>query len=218
MCVELEEEKFRISDNKMLPTRCWICILLLIPFISVGSAQNSSSTVGTFCVAIATADPTALQDGLNWACGSGGADCSPIQEGQACYEANNLVELASYAYNDYYHKAGSSGGTCSFNGTAATTTTDPSHGSCIFSGSTQSSTTTTNSSSTGSTGFAPNPMSSIFSPPPPSSINGFSNTSITSPTDGSGTFSKSTQNAVSLYALVYTTYLVLLLHLLSCYI
>lgn len=31
-----------------------------------------------------------------------GADCSFIQEGQACYEANNLVELASYAYNDHY--------------------------------------------------------------------------------------------------------------------
>ncbi|KAF3322925.1 glucan endo-1,3-beta-glucosidase 4 isoform X2 [Carex littledalei] len=194
-------------------TRWWICILLLISLISVGSAQNSSST--TFCVAIATADPTALQEGLNWACGSGGADCSPIQEGQVCYEANNLVELASYAYNDYYHKAGSSGGTCNFNGTATTVTTDPSHGSCIFSGSTQSNTTTTTTNSS-STGFAPNPMSSLFSPPPPSSLTGFSNTSITSPTDG--TFSKSTQNAVSLYALVYTTYLVLLLHLLSCYI
>ncbi|XP_078160032.1 glucan endo-1,3-beta-glucosidase 2-like [Carex rostrata] len=200
----------------MLPTRCWICILLLISLISVGSAQNSSSTGGTFCVAIATADTTALQDGLNWACGSGGADCSLIQQGQACYEANNLVELASYAYNDYYHKAGSSGGTCNFNGTATTTTTDPSHGSCIFAGSTQSSTTTTtNSTSTGSTSFAPNPMSSIFSPPPPSTLTGFSNTSITSPTDG--TYSKSTRNAVSLYALIYTTYLVLLLHLLSCY-
>jgi hypothetical protein len=194
----------------MAPTRWWICILLLISFISVGSAQNSSSL---FCVAIATADPTALQDGLNWACGSGGADCAPIQEGQPCYEANNLVELASYAYNDYYHKAGSSGGTCSFNGTAATTTNDPSHGSCIFSGSTQSSTTTTttNSSSTSTP-----PMSSIFSPPPPSSITGFSNSNITSSTDG--TFSKSSKNAVSLYALVYTTYLLLLLHLLSCYI
>jgi glucan endo-1,3-beta-glucosidase 4 len=89
------------------------------------SAQNSSST-GMFCVAIATADPTTLQEGLNWACGMGGADCSSIQEGQPCYEANNLVEIASYAYNDYYHKTASTGGTCSFNGTATTTTTDPS--------------------------------------------------------------------------------------------
>ncbi|KAJ4764670.1 hypothetical protein LUZ62_029940 [Rhynchospora pubera] len=191
----------------MLPTRWWICILLIISLLSVGSAQNSSSMVGMFCVAIATADPTALQDGLNWACGSGGADCTPIQEGGACYEANNLVELASYAYNDYYHKNAATGGTCSFSGTAMTTNTDPSHGSCIFAGSTQSSTSNTNSSS----GFTP--TNSLFSPPP-TSISGFGNTNITS-TDG--TFSKSSRNAVSLGVIVYTTYLLLILHLLSSY-
>ncbi|KAF0911998.1 hypothetical protein E2562_012807 [Oryza meyeriana var. granulata] len=100
-----------------------------------GGARRSLATAGTFCVALQNADPTALQAGLNWACGPGQADCSAIQPGGACYKQNNLAALASYAYNDYYQKMASTGATCSFNGTATTTTTDPSSGSCVFSGS-----------------------------------------------------------------------------------
>lgn len=91
---------------------------------------------GTFCLALQNADPTALQAGLNWACGQGHADCSAIQPGGPCYKQNNLPALASYAYNDYYHKMASTGATCSFNGTATTTASDPSSGSCVFAGST----------------------------------------------------------------------------------
>uniref|UniRef100_A0A0D9VUH9 X8 domain-containing protein n=1 Tax=Leersia perrieri TaxID=77586 RepID=A0A0D9VUH9_9ORYZ len=100
-----------------------------------GGARRSLATAGTFCVALQNADATALQAGLNWACGPGQADCSAIQPGGPCYKQNNLPALASYAYNDYYQKMSSTGATCSFNGTATTTTTDPSSGSCVFSGS-----------------------------------------------------------------------------------
>lgn len=91
-----------------------------------GSGRRRSLATGTFCVALQNADPTALQAGLSWACGQGQADCSAIQPGGACYKQNNLAALASYAYNDYYQKNAGTGATCSFNGTATTTATDPS--------------------------------------------------------------------------------------------
>ena len=54
---------------------------------------------------------------------------------QQCYKADDIVAVASYAFNDYYHRTQASGGTCNFNGTATISSTDPSHGSCVFAGS-----------------------------------------------------------------------------------
>uniref|UniRef100_A0A0E0D196 X8 domain-containing protein n=1 Tax=Oryza meridionalis TaxID=40149 RepID=A0A0E0D196_9ORYZ len=100
-----------------------------------GERRSLATSAGTFCVALQNADAAALQAGLNWACGPGQADCAAIQPGGACFKQNNLPALASYAYNDYYQKMASTGATCSFNGTATTTTADPSSGSCVFTGS-----------------------------------------------------------------------------------
>ncbi|RCV13692.1 hypothetical protein SEVIR_2G377200v4 [Setaria viridis] len=97
---------------------------------------ESPALRGMFCVANSSAPHGALKHSLDWACGPGSANCSAIQPGQPCYESDNIVAVASYAFNDYYHRTQSSGGTCSFNGTAMITSTDPSHGSCIFAGST----------------------------------------------------------------------------------
>jgi len=85
-----------------------------------------------FCVAKPGADPTALQVGLNWACGPGQANCAPIQPGGPCYKQNNLEALASYAYNDYYQKNFATGGSCNFDGTAMTTTADPSKSTVYY--------------------------------------------------------------------------------------
>ncbi|XP_066379620.1 glucan endo-1,3-beta-glucosidase 4-like [Miscanthus floridulus] len=113
--------------------------LAVVPYYYYGygytGGQRRSLATGTFCVALQNADPAALQAGLNWACGPGHADCSAIQPGGACYQQNKLPALASYAYNEYYQKMASTGATCSFNGTATTTTSDPSSGSCVFAGS-----------------------------------------------------------------------------------
>ncbi|XP_025800835.1 glucan endo-1,3-beta-glucosidase 4 isoform X2 [Panicum hallii] len=97
---------------------------------------ESPALRGMFCVANSSAPHSALKHSLDWACGPGSANCSAIQPGQPCYESDNIVAIASYAFNDYYHRTQASGGTCSFNGTAMITSTDPSHGSCIFAGST----------------------------------------------------------------------------------
>lgn len=104
------------------------------------SARISGNSSTTFCVAKDDADSDKLQDGLNWACGQGQANCAAIQEGRPCFTPDTLKNHASFAYNDYYQKMRSAGGTCDFDGTATTTTIDPSYGSCIFTGSSNSST------------------------------------------------------------------------------
>ncbi|KAG6632674.1 hypothetical protein CIPAW_13G175400 [Carya illinoinensis] len=101
--------------------------------------ENSSVV---FCVVKPGADSDKLQDGLNWACGPGQANCTAIQSGQTCYYPDTIENHASYAYNDYYQKMRSVGGTCDFSGTAMTTTNDPSSGSCHFAGSSNSNTST----------------------------------------------------------------------------
>ncbi|XP_078149889.1 O-Glycosyl hydrolases family 17 protein isoform X2 [Carex rostrata] len=115
-------------------------------------SNNGESTgpVGMFCVANSSMPVSALKQGLDWACGPGSANCSVIQPGKPCYQSDNIVAVASYAYNDYYHKTQASGGTCNFNNTAMLTSTDPSFGSCIFAGSSGS-----NSSRVGPTAFGP---------------------------------------------------------------
>ncbi|RWV81165.1 hypothetical protein BHE74_00055704 [Ensete ventricosum] len=91
-----------------------------------GTRRSLSSSNLVFCVANSSASPSALRSGLDWACGPGSANCSAIQPGQPCYRDDNLVALASYAYNDYYRKMRAIGGTCDFGDTAMITATDPS--------------------------------------------------------------------------------------------
>ncbi|KAL6841931.1 hypothetical protein ACP4OV_028443 [Aristida adscensionis] len=157
----------------MLNKRLQGCLLLVVFLIAYASGSRAESTVdpeqaaapaapdseagerrslataanGLFCVAKQGADPAALQTGLNWACGPGHADCTAIQQGGPCYKQNNLPALASYAYNDYYQRNANSGATCSFNGTATTTPTDPSSGQCVFAGSSMAGGGTTPSAS-----------------------------------------------------------------------
>ncbi|KAG2685533.1 hypothetical protein I3760_10G129800 [Carya illinoinensis] len=75
-----------------------------------------------------------LQAALDWACGPGKVDCSPLLQGKPCYEPDNVLAHATYAFDTYYHKMGKDLGSCDFNGVAAITTTNPSHGSCMFPG------------------------------------------------------------------------------------
>lgn len=79
-----------------------------------------------WCVAKNNAEDAALQGALDWACGPGGADCSPIQQGGPCYDPNDVQMMASYAFNDYYLKHGLTDDSCSFSNNAAVTSLNPS--------------------------------------------------------------------------------------------
>uniref|UniRef100_A0A6N2MAN5 glucan endo-1,3-beta-D-glucosidase n=1 Tax=Salix viminalis TaxID=40686 RepID=A0A6N2MAN5_SALVM len=122
---------------------------------SLSTTDQITGNNSDFCVAKPNADPGKLQAGLDWACGQGGASCNAIQEGQPCYLPNTYQNHASYAYNDYYQKKRSVGATCDFDGTAATTTVDPGHGSCKYTG---SSNITPNSIGGFTTTVAPGPV------------------------------------------------------------
>ncbi|KAL6842605.1 hypothetical protein ACP4OV_027449 [Aristida adscensionis] len=85
---------------------------------------------GSWCVASQSANPTALQVALDYACGYG-ADCSQIQQGGSCFNPDTVHDHASYAFNSYYQK-NPVPTSCDFGGTATLTTTDPSSGSCQY--------------------------------------------------------------------------------------
>ncbi|XP_043689602.1 PLASMODESMATA CALLOSE-BINDING PROTEIN 5-like [Telopea speciosissima] len=85
-----------------------------------------------WCVAKNSAEDSTLQSALDWTCGPGGADCGPIQQGGPCYDPNNLQNMASYAFNDYFLKHGTTRESCNFGNTGDLTSLDPSNGKCVF--------------------------------------------------------------------------------------
>ncbi|KAL8158526.1 hypothetical protein V2J09_000063 [Rumex salicifolius] len=102
-----------------------------------------------WCVAKNNAEDTALQQALNWACGPGAADCGPIQQGGSCYDPNDLLGMASYAFNNYCVKNGMTDDACNFSNTAALTSLDPSHDGCKLPSSSVNVVNATGSSSVG---------------------------------------------------------------------
>lgn len=102
--------------------------LILHAFLLVVRAQNGGLVISTqlWCVAKNNAEDAALQGALDWACGQGGADCSPIQQGGTCYNPSDIQQMASYAFNDYYLKHGMTDESCSFDNSAAVTSLNPS--------------------------------------------------------------------------------------------
>lgn len=105
--------------------------LLLFLGVTIVEAQQEGKAVvqqqQLWCVAKNNAEDTALQQALDWACGPGGANCGPIQNSGPCYDPNDLIDMATYAFNDYCLKHGMSDETCNFSNTAALTALDPSN-------------------------------------------------------------------------------------------
>ncbi|EOA13340.1 hypothetical protein CARUB_v10026374mg [Capsella rubella] len=86
----------------------------------------------TWCVANGKTTKEKLQEGLDYACGEGGADCRPIQPGATCYDPESLEAHASYAFNSYYQKNARGTGTCDFKGAAYVVSQPPKYGKCEF--------------------------------------------------------------------------------------
>ncbi|XP_020266283.1 major pollen allergen Ole e 10, partial [Asparagus officinalis] len=122
------------------------------PYPATGNSGQS------WCAASQSASETALQVGLDYACGYGGADCSEIQQGGSCFNPDTVRDHASYAFNSYYQKNPSQT-SCDFGGTAIITNTDPSSSTCQYPSLSTSSSTlnTTNPIGGGSTVFGPSP-------------------------------------------------------------
>ncbi|KAF7816330.1 glucan endo-1,3-beta-glucosidase 2 [Senna tora] len=100
-----------------------------------GAVLANDTTNQTYCIAKDGADPKMLQAALDWACGPGKVDCSPLLQGEPCYEPDNVIAHANFAFDTYFHKMGKSSDACDFKGVATISTSDPSHGSCLFPGS-----------------------------------------------------------------------------------
>ncbi|KAL2936805.1 PLASMODESMATA CALLOSE-BINDING PROTEIN 5 [Bienertia sinuspersici] len=78
-----------------------------------------------WCVAMNNAEDAALKQAMDWACGPGGVDCRPIQAGGPCYAPDDLIDMASYTFNDFCLNHGMTENFCDFNSTAALTDLDP---------------------------------------------------------------------------------------------
>ncbi|GAV66664.1 Glyco_hydro_17 domain-containing protein/X8 domain-containing protein [Cephalotus follicularis] len=124
----VSEKNWGLFDANGVPT-------YTLHLTGAGTVLANDTTNQTFCVAKEGADQKLLQAALDWACGPGKVDCSPLLQGQQCYEPDNVVSHCTYAFNAYFQQMAKSPGTCDFKGVATITTTDPSHGSCIFPGS-----------------------------------------------------------------------------------
>ncbi|KAK8513796.1 hypothetical protein V6N12_052963 [Hibiscus sabdariffa] len=102
------------------------------PYNSKFPKKRTNPNGSSWCVASNQAQKSDLQNALDWVCGPGQVDCSAIQSGQRCFEPNELVSHASFAFNNYYRNHGTTAEACNFGGTGTLVHTDPSYGTCTY--------------------------------------------------------------------------------------
>ncbi|KZV53787.1 hypothetical protein F511_00053 [Dorcoceras hygrometricum] len=75
----LSEKNWGLFDANGVP-------VYVLHLIDSGSVLANDTTNQTYCTAKDGADEKMVQAALDWACGPGKVDCSPILQGQACYD------------------------------------------------------------------------------------------------------------------------------------
>ncbi|PKA48561.1 Glucan endo-1,3-beta-glucosidase [Apostasia shenzhenica] len=95
-------------------------------------AKPAPRAAGKWCVAKGGASEAALNANIEFACGTAGVDCRPINAGGPCFEPNTAQAHASYAMNAYYKASGRHDFNCDFSQTGVIMTSDPSYGDCKF--------------------------------------------------------------------------------------
>ncbi|KFK35036.1 hypothetical protein AALP_AA5G225700 [Arabis alpina] len=102
--------------------------------MTIATAQIGGQVlqVELWCVAKNNADDSSLRTAIDWACGQGGADCGPIQQGGPCNDPADIQKMASVVFNNYYLKNGLADEACNFDNNAALTSINPSQGTCKF--------------------------------------------------------------------------------------
>uniref|UniRef100_A0A5B7AD67 glucan endo-1,3-beta-D-glucosidase n=1 Tax=Davidia involucrata TaxID=16924 RepID=A0A5B7AD67_DAVIN len=101
--------------------------------VDMTTEANITRSNGTsWCIASSTASEADLQNALDWACGPGNVDCIAIQPSQPCFEPDNLVSHASFAFNSFYHQNGATDVACSFGGAGVKTNKNPSYDNCLY--------------------------------------------------------------------------------------
>ncbi|CAN7130710.1 unnamed protein product [Brassica rapa subsp. narinosa] len=104
---------------------------IVYPPPMVPPPSGMTPTSAYWCVAKPTVPDPIIQEAMNFACGSG-ADCHSIQPNGPCFKPNTLWAHASFAFNSYWQRTKSSGGSCTFGGTGMLVTVDPSYNGCHF--------------------------------------------------------------------------------------
>ncbi|XP_015966601.1 glucan endo-1,3-beta-glucosidase 13 [Arachis duranensis] len=129
-----------------------------------GANGTRTSNGTTWCIASSKASQADLQNAIDWACGSGNVDCTAIQPSQPCFEPDNLVSHASYAFNSYYQQNGASDVACSFGGSGVIVDKDPTYDNCIYMRTGINTTVTSNTTAISSTSTStPTPTASSSS-------------------------------------------------------
>ncbi|KAL8469358.1 hypothetical protein ACS0TY_032254 [Phlomoides rotata] len=104
---------------------------IVYPPPAVPPPPRRTPVTAMWCVAKAAVPDPIIQEAMNYACFSG-AECEQIQPSGSCFQPNTLFAHASYAFNSYWQRTKTAGGSCDFGGVAILVTVDPSYDGCHF--------------------------------------------------------------------------------------
>ncbi|KAK6932495.1 X8 domain [Dillenia turbinata] len=93
---------------------------------------KDNNEVKTWCIAKPSSNETALSNNLQYACDNEMVDCGILEEGNACFCPNTLINHASIAMNLYYQANGHNYWDCDFMKSGLITISDPSYGDCKY--------------------------------------------------------------------------------------